>query len=366
MPALGNTIRLTALFTALTLPCPCGRGDATDEGFPHPYGSAAFDQLVADSNRTTGVGTPEEFRAWMNKSFLRAARGSGFAEGAGTWEDVIRINADSLGAIADPEQRAQRELALGAWLHGAVKKALPNYNLERGFELANVPRRQERQCLMQSLLITSSLQAMGVDAGLAMVNRNADGQYTNNAHVVALVKLSNGRDALVDGSYRTPLVAHQGLMVMMPKGGLRYVRPVYTRDYRQIASYLVLPGLSEAPTEAVRPMGIGFVRSQIDYYRGERIPGGVLAKEASAAGLEGSVRFFRSSLENCPTNPLPAFMLGLACEKAGRRKEAREQFITAHRLYVQAGWVPFAVQEALSRGRRTADAPGTPLRGDRS
>jgi hypothetical protein len=229
-----------------------------------------------------------------------------------------------------------------------VKKALPNYNLDRGFELANTVRRRERQCLMQSLLISSLLQGMGVDAGLAMVNRNERGEYSNNAHVVVLIKLSNGHDALVDGSYPVPLVAHGGLMVMMPHGSLRYVRPVYTRDYRQIRSYLTLPSMLAAPTDTVRPMNINFVRSQIDYYRGERKPGGVLARRPTIAGLEGSVHFFRSSLENCPANPLPAYMLGVAFSRLGRRDEAREQYRSAKELYQSAGWVPVALQQRLA------------------
>lgn len=352
MRVSANIIRCATLVAALAARSgPC-RADVPAPPFPHAYGSPAFERLVSDSFRMTGAGSPEDFGRWMDTAFLKAAR-PGFVTTETSWAEVLGANRVSLRGLEE-EQRVRRELALAAWLHAAVKKALPNYNLDRGFELANAARRQERQCMLQSLLISSCLQAMEIDAGLAMVNRNADGQYTNNAHVVVLLKLANGRDALVDGSYSTPLVAHQGLMVTMPGAGLRYVRPVYTSDYRQIVSYLLLPGLKQAPAESVRPMDIGFVRSQIDYYRGERTPGGVLSKEKSVAGLERSVGFFQSSLEDCPTNPLPAYMLGVAYEKQGRRKEAREQFITAHSLYVRAGWVPSTVQEALSRGRRTA------------
>lgn len=315
----------------------------------HPYGGDVFQSLVRDSARAIGSAGETGFGAWMDGRFLRLARGDSAGGDGENWADLLARHRRGLAAVEDREERARQEMALAVWLHSAVKQGIPNYNLERGFELANVAGREERQCLLQSVLISSLLQAMGVDAGIAMVYQNHDGQYTNNAHVVVLLKQANGRDALVDGSYRQTLVAHKGLMAMLSGGGYRYVRPVYTPDYRAIVSYREAPSGAALSVSAVRPMDVPFMRSQFDFYRGERAAGGVLAERATADGLQRSARFLQSSLEHCPRNPLPAYYLGLVYEKQGRTGDAYRQILAARDLYRQAGWAPQNVAQALAR-----------------
>jgi hypothetical protein len=303
----------------------------------------------------TGIGSAKDFNTWFETEGLRAAATSSAGEPGSSWEDLLARHRGALESTKDPAERARKELALGVWLHGTIKRALPNYNLDRGFELANIARREERQCLMQSLIISSLMQAMGVDAGIAMVNRNREGEYTNNTHVVVMLKLATGRDVLVDGSYREPLVAHMGLMAMLADGAQRYVRPVYSDGFREIVAYTDAASGRTLPVALVRPMDLGFVKSQIDYFRGERTPGGVIAKRTSAAGLRRSARFFQTSLEECPRNPLPSYMLGQVYEKQGLLSDANRQYRRARDLYSQAGWIPNAVYQAVARTRDGAN-----------
>ncbi len=324
---------------------------AVEEGrFAHPYGSKAFISLVEDSVKTTGVASVEYFNAWMDSNTLQAARVSAFGNQGRDWTQVLERHRTALENMKDPDQRARRELELGTWLHATVKRALPNYDLGRGFELAYAAQRKERQCLLQSVLISSLLQAMGVDAGIMMMNQNRDGQYTNNTHVVVIIKKSDGRDSLVDASYPETLVAHKGLMATVD-GRYRYVRPVYTDDYREITAYREEPSRRMLDTKDVRTLDAAFVRSQVNFYRGERAHGGVLAKATSRAGLNKSVRFFERSLELGPRNPLPAYFLARTLEIQGKRQEAHQQFRSALGLYSQAGWIPNEIYRGINRTR---------------
>ena len=347
-------IRYAAL--AVILLCGLAAGGRAEEkvveeiAFPHPYGSEAFAGFVEGSYRVTGAGSTENFSSWMEGSTLGAARAFSAGKLGSDWADLLERHRAALEQTKDPEERARKEMALGVWLHAMVKSALPNYDLNRGFELAYAAQRQERQCLLQSILISSLLQAMGVDAGTAMIYQNREGQYTNNTHVVVMLKLATGRDAVVDASYKETLVAHKGLMAMTD-GRYRYVRPVYTNDYREITAYREEPSRRMLEPKDVRPMDAAFVRSQIDFYRGERAPGGVLARATSRAGLERSVRFFESSLTHAARNPLPAYFLARTYETQGRTGDAHQQYLAARGLYSQAGWIPNELYRAINRTR---------------
>lgn len=332
--------------------------------FPHPYAGEAFDRLVDDSCSATGAMDRNAFHQWMAARLLTIGRSWPYGRDAADWETFLKAQREDMESTGDLRQRARKQHALAAWLHATVKKALPNYDLEHGFELAYAARDRQRQCLMGSLLISSLLQAAGVDAGMMMMNQNVDGEFTNNTHVVAVMKLANGNDAVVDASYGWVNVAHRGLMGMDSDGRYRYVRPIYTPDGGEIMAYREEPTRRQQSTKDVRPLDAAFALSQIYYYRGERTPGGVLAKRTSREGLDRSVRFFDASLALAPRNPLPAYMLAKAYELQGRREDAFRQYTHARNLYGQAGWTPDEVSRALNRTRPAkrvaAQEPGTP------
>jgi hypothetical protein len=241
-------------------------------------------------------------------------------------------------------------MALGAWLHRMVKSTIPRFSLDRGFEFCSVVRYGERQCFLQAVLIAGLLQRSGVRAGVAMVYRNLHGQETNNGHAVTLVRLSDGRDLIVDASDPEPFARQQGLYVRA--GGYRYVDPVYEGRTGRIASYRTVPEKGKLSPAQVRTLDLAFIRSQFWYYRGERREGGLLSRAKTPAGLAAAAADLRKSVSLCPRNPLAVYMLGRVYHAQGKAEEAHRLFERAHRLYAAAGWVPAGPRQYLALTNR--------------
>jgi tetratricopeptide (TPR) repeat protein len=315
-----------------------GRG-AVDQ---FPLGSARFNQLVEDSCRYCGYGKVQQFHEWLWMAFASHSALFG-GPNASSLEEAIRREEKSLRSATDMPQRAKMELDLCRRLHKFVKAAIPKFSLDRGFEFANVIRYGERQCLLQATLLAAVLQACGVDCGVVMVYRNPHGQESNNGHAVTLVKLADGRDALLDASEPEPFAKHQGLLVRV--GRYQYVVPLYEEEC--IIGYRAQADGRRIQTRLVRPLDYEFVRSQFWFYRGERAPGGLLASHRTPNGLAASVNALRMSISVCPGNNLAVFSLGRAYLMMGDAKLAGELFRQAHALYQQYGWEPMGPKQAL-------------------
>ncbi len=207
------------------------------------------------------------------------------------------------------------------------------------------------------MLIVGLLQAAGVDSGVAMVWINDAGHESNNGHAVAVARLADGTDLVVDASFPDPFADQAGLVVADASGGYCFVRPVYSghrlyvygrRRYagsRFIRSYRSSKGTGEI---RVRMLDIPFLRSQFDYYRGERAPGGFTAKEKTPAGLAASARFLERAVRICPQNPLPVYVLGRVYARQGKLSLAKAQIVRGHALYERFGFVPRGPREAYA------------------
>jgi tetratricopeptide (TPR) repeat protein len=250
--------------------------------------------------------------------------------------------------IASAKRRSARtavQVALASRLHQMVKAGIPRFSLDRGFEFANVVRYGERQCFLQSVIIAGLLQSAGVDAGVAMVYKNTQGEETNNGHAVVLVKLPNGQDAIVDASHEEPFVRQMGLFVTAPR--YRYADPVYEEGSDRIRCYRPASGGGELNTAEVRTLDIRFIQSQFWYYRGERAPGGLISAHRTRQGLEAARNALCRSVELCPENPLSVYMLGRVYLSQGSPKQARKLLERAYELYRRFGWVPQGPKEYL-------------------
>ena len=318
------------------------------------YASPEFTAFVLDSYRQTPTQKIPEFYEWMSESYGKhGPRISGDAD-----QDLgaeIENERQSLSKISDPEARSIEELKLGAWLHQWVKAIGPKFSLDRGFEFANLVRSGERQCFLQSIIIAGLLQAAGIDAGVVMVNRSMQGSESNNGHAVTLLKLTSGEDVLVDASEPTPFPSHQSLFIndLGPKR-LRYVEPVFRSDNGRITGYASVPNRGRMETRRVRPLDRTFLKSQFDYYRGERTPGGLLCKPMTPEGLRTSAELLERSIHECPANPLPAYMLAKAYLAAGDNDRARAQIGNAYRQYAGIGWVPLNCRSAYEQMSKAA------------
>lgn len=285
-----------------------------------PYHGETFDAFVRESYRVAGRKDPGEFYRTMDER--------GKATGIGTWDAWAATHK----ANGSPEQAR----AAGEQVWKRIKKTITKFSLDRGFEFVNVTTTNERQCYLQSIIVAGELQKAGYNAGVAMVWANPKGQTSNNGHAVAMIRTRKG-DVVIDCSEPYPVEVHQGLF--MKRGpSYVYVRPRYTAD-GWIRSYASAQG-DETKSISVELLDLPFLRSQFDYYRGERALGGVIAKNKTPQGLAASEKLYRRSLAECPANPLTRAMLVRTLAGQGKLAEAEAQRRTALDQYVAYGWTP--------------------------
>ena len=303
----------------------------------YEYGGAAFGAFIADSLTRGKAGAPKDFYAWMNREYAKAGvkfRGRGEA----TIERMLESSRAELAAPRDAGKKTALEMETAAYLHKMVKKTIPQFSLDRGFEFHNVLKYGERQCFLQSVLLAAMLQKIGADAGVVMVFRNIAGQYSNNGHAAVLLKLSNGRDIIVDASEPEPFARHTG--VFARSSGYKFLFPVFEKGKDTITGYEAPGGGKRYAATGVRALDYDFLNSQFWYYRGERAPGGLLSPSPGKSGLEKARRALATSVKLCPENPLAVYMLGRAELALGDKRSARNTLGKAVALYTRFGWAP--------------------------
>jgi len=316
----------------------------------YPYAGTVFSDFVATSYKQAPAAADRpEFFAWMQKSYVDSDVRFKGMEKVNDLGQVLAAIKERYAAASDNDAKTLLEKQTGAFCHKLIKKTIKHFSLDHGFEFYSVVDHGQRQCFLQSILIAGMMQRAGMHAGVAMVTRSDKGEDSNNGHAVTLVKLSNGNDLLVDDSHKTPFIKQQGLMVADSTGEhYRYVAPRYAADGDQINAYASMGDAnSTIPTAEVSPLGISFLHSQFDYYRGERTPGGFFAKAKTTAGLTDSERFFTRAINEDPGNPLPMYALGRVQLRLGAKDAARQQFVQAYQLYSHYGYVPQGEEEAL-------------------
>ena len=198
------------------------------------------------------------------------------------------------------------------------------------------------------------LQRAGVPAGIAMVWKSDRGDVSNLGHCVAVLRLADGNDRILDLSSDAktewiPDLPHQGLF-LADATGLKFVEPQFDKTNRILAYKLTGTGKSVKPS-AIRPLSAAFVRSQFYYYRGERAPGHVIWDPVEQSSLPRAVDALTRSLKECPENPLSTYMLGKVLAWQGKKEEAQLRFVDAHRLYRAQGRVPDSAQEVFALER---------------
>jgi hypothetical protein len=310
------------------------QGPSIDE---FPYHSAQFTHFLRESDLWCKPSGAHDFYAWMDKTYADCNHKFPGKEQM-SLEELLKAKREQFSRIRNPFVKAENEVAFAAWIHRTIKTVIPRFSLDRGFEFCNVIRYGERQCFLQSTLITGLLQSVGCDAGVVMVFRNPMGQESNNGHAVVLLKLPDGRDIIVDASEPDPFYKPQGIFVKSPD--YRYVNPVYLDHSSKIRYYLSEAGGKVYATTQIGPLDYGFVRSQFWYYRGERAKGALLASKPTTEGLTEAQKALEQSVKYCGKNPLSVYMLGRVYYTEGKTHQAKQVFANAYDLYVRFGWIP--------------------------
>jgi len=112
------------------------------------------------------VPNPDAFYDWWERN-VPLPNGE-----TGTWPQWIEKTRAHIRGLEGPGQRAAVGGLIGAELHKSVKKGIPKFSLDRGFEFTNTVKLGERQCFLQSIIIAAILQALDLDAGVVMVSVN--------------------------------------------------------------------------------------------------------------------------------------------------------------------------------------------------
>jgi len=336
--ALSSALTMTYGLTSNRQP----RGEA------YPYRSARFTEFVNDSFRNGSGGDAKDFYRWMERSYKGFCTKQRCRPGLDL-TGLLRVKKTELARMKDARTKTLAELDFAAWLHKLVKKTIPRFNLDRGFEFRNTVMYGERQCFLQSVLISGMLQEAGVRSGVEMVYKSISGEESNNGHAVALVKLPNDWDIIVDASEPEPFARQQGLFVKT--SDYLYVNPEYVGRTGYIHSYKDASNGRQISTASVRTLGIDFLRSQFYYYRGERVPGALLSAKMTESGLSAAQKYFEASVRACPQNPLSVYMLGRVYLAQGQRAKALRTLLRANKLYANARWVPAGASEYLALAR---------------
>ena len=305
---------------------------ADAQGWPkHEFGGTVFDSFVQESFKATDKGKAASFYAFMEKGIK--------ANQSASWTAWINLKQGELSASKDkPATRG----AITAELHGIIKKVIPKFNLDRGFEFAYTTSLGERQCFLQSVLIASILQRVGIEAGTVMVYRNAKGETSNLGHACNLVRFDETRSALVDASDPTPFNMHQGIFLRI-NGRYKFTKPQYEGSH--IKLFWPAGGGPSAPLASVLPLPVDYLNSMFDYYRGERVAGGLMTQKPTQRALTKTTTFLERSVRRSPQNPPAVIQLARTYLKQGRIGQAELRIQHAERLYKAAGWMPGSVTE---------------------
>jgi hypothetical protein len=326
---------------------PTGASVRADERYP--YRSRRFTSFVDESYGACNAGSVRDYYGWMDKTYNDSHFRYPGREKLGL-EALLRARKQDIGRISDVSKKTKDEIDTAAWVHRLVKKIIPKFSLDRGFEFCNVVRTGERQCFLQSVLIAGLLQDMGMDAGVAMVYKNIGGEETNNGHAITLLKLPNGEDIIVDASEPEPFARHRGLFVRT--SDYAYVEPAFEKSSPKISYYRTAAHRSRVDTAEVRTLDYDFLRSQFWYYRGERAKGGLLWATPTKEGLESAASSLRMSVKLCPSNPLSVFTLGRVYQAQRNAGAALREFRSAYKLYSRFGWIPDGPKDYLASAQR--------------
>jgi len=313
----------------------------------YPYKSNKFNILLEDSYKETTKVKASEFYLWMEDAYKNSSFHYPEKESL-AFKDLLNYQKEYLiNIISSTDKKAEEEMKISAWFHRLIKTIIPKFSLSRGFEFSNVVKYGERQCFLQSVLIASLLQYIGIPAGVVMVYKNIKGEETNNGHAIVIVKLADKKDIIVDASDKEPFVKHQGLFMRVSNGNYLYVNPVYEENGAKILYYKEASSGKEIDVSNIKTLDFNFIRSQFYYYRGERVTGGLFEGRKSKEGLEQASKFLKKSINFCPQNPLAVYMLGIVLKAEGKTDEGLKLIGDAYKLYVQYGWVPQGVKDSL-------------------
>lgn len=318
------------------------------------YGGKNFKTLAAESYTLAGL--HGQFTDWLDAAYLKAGLplGAGAAKGQTLGAALDARKADLRAAKGEAKDALARETAV--WAHTFIKKAVPKFSLERGFEFASIAQTGERQCLLQSTLIAALLQRAGLSAGLVMVWNSQSGQESNLGHVTSVLRLpGSAGDLEVDASEPTPTAKHRGVLAWA-EGGSRFLKASFGPG-DVITAYARADGRGTVNPADLTFLSLGYVRSQFAYYRGERATGGLLGSgtgRATAEGLKRSEQWLKAALAEEPNNALAAGGLGNVWRKEGRNAEARAQYLKAAKIYAAQGHTPAGMLANLNWARSRA------------
>lgn len=307
------------------------------------YENAEFRGIVADSYRVTRKGSPTKFYRII-ESRLRQQVGKPWLKFA--WERRYAQN-----RITDLEKRAEFQEQTIEIIHRAVRAIAPKSDRYSGFEFAYMASRKTRDALSQTVLAATLLQDCGIKAGVTVVFKRSGGDYVNFDYPVAIAKLANYRDRLVD--LTTSIVSPQHLGVLLVnQENYDYIAlsPSYERQTGRIEAYVKQTGTR--PTLSARytsTLDINYVDSLFDVNRALFIKDGLKSLTPSDSALKLTISYLKRAIEKCGENAISTHLLAQTYELLGDRNQAGSYFRDAYSMYQRYGFVPEGVEASMAR-----------------
>ena len=311
-------------------------------GCNYPYKSAKMDKFIIDSYNNTNSMDYKQFYKWMDDKFTQWLKENKKKlpvnlMDKSNFTEFCSASKRELQAVKDNKKKEKAIINLCQWLHKYIKKIIPVFSLQRGYEFSNVVLFGERQCYLQSVLIASILQYMGIDAGVVMVNKNEKGVESNNGHAVTLVKISKDKLIVVDASEPYPFAIHQGLFLKRD-GNYIYLVPNYNTD--KIIKDFNTYNNKKVSNREVSCLNEDFLNSQFYVYRGEWVDGALHDNKKSAVGIKKANNYFKKAVEICSENTLALYFYARSFEEMGEKENAVKYFDKAYKCCVKYGFVP--------------------------
>lgn len=191
--------------------------------------------------------------------------------GIDSFVKALARHKSQLEAFTDLQERVVLEIATARWLHKTVRVVINRICLERNYQRAYPNSHEHQQGLLQSVLLAALMHEVGLNSGVVGVWMDQEGHLNEGSHTVALLRLANGRDLLVDAVSPEPFPRHKGIYIWdAQKGEYGRVETCYALDVVIVGYLRFCEGKALLPAE-VAPLDLPYLYSQFARSRGEPI-----------------------------------------------------------------------------------------------
>jgi tetratricopeptide (TPR) repeat protein len=214
-------------------------------------------------------------------------------------EDIIK---NMLNKTKSPDYRSRLEIKILGWLYDFIRA-----NVKRGriFELPEVLRTGQADCLGYTKLFTALGRRLGLDAGVVEVL--IDNQCRYVSHTIVLVRLSNKGLRFVDFWYGSRNIRHRRLALRIKEKGKWQSKDI---DWPELNRFAEISYLPDSSIDAITL-----------YIQGNR--------HLNKREFDGAIKHYSRALELYPGNARFYYNRGVAYDNLGDSERAQADYARA-------------------------------------